>query len=212
MTQTRTPGQKARTQGPPRRPVGGLRASVRLTGRGGVVALFAACFLSLLLAAWTGWAMLADVVLVMTCGLVAGYTRPAGLRSVVVCPPLAFCAGSILAQLITAPDTFSALAGVLITLGTSTLWLLTGTVLTMAIALGRGWRPELPATVLGNLRVALRELRPRGDRWVERRLPATRDGAEPVARFSPSRNVKAPSHHGCCLRGSRQPSLPVTGA
>jgi hypothetical protein len=168
-----------------------------------VVALFAACFLSLLLAAWTGWAMLADVVLVMTCGLVAGYTRPAGLRSVVVCPPLAFCAGSILAQLITAPDTFSALAGVLITLGTSTLWLLTGTVLTMAIALGRGWRPELPATVLGNLRVALRELRPRGDRWVERRLPATRDGAEPVARFSPSRNVKAPSHHGCCLRGSR---------
>jgi hypothetical protein len=185
MTQTRMPGQKARTQGPLRRPAGGLRASVRLTGRGGVVALFAACFLSLLLAAWTGWAMLADVVLIMTCGLVACYTRPAGLRSVVVCPPLAFCAGSILAQLITAPDTFSALAGVLITLGTSTLWLFSGTVLTMAIALGRGWRPELLATMLGNLRVALRELRPRGDRWVERRLPATRDGAEPLARFSP---------------------------
>src|SRR5690349_15924534 len=146
MTQTRILGQKARTQGPPRRPAGGARAPVRLTGRGGVVALFAACFLSLLLAAWTGWAMLADVALVTTCGLVAGYTRPAGLRSVVVCPPLAFCTGSILAQLITAPDTFAALAGVLITLGTSTLWLFTGTVLTMAIAFGRGWRPELPAT------------------------------------------------------------------
>lgn len=184
MTQTRMPGHRARTQGPPRRPSRGSRASVRLTGRGGVVALFAACFLGLLLAAWTGWAMLADVVLVVTCGLVACYTRPAGLRSVVVCPPLAFCAGSILAQLITAPDTFSALAGVLVTLGTSTLWLFTGTVLTMAIALGRGWRPELPATVLGNLRVALRERRPRGDRWVERRLPATQDGAEPVARLS----------------------------
>ena len=167
MTQTRFPGQKARTQGPPRRPSGGSRASVRLTGRGGVVALFAACFLSLLLAAWTGWAMLADVVLVMTCGLVAGYTRPAGLRSVVVCPPLAFCAGSVLAQLITAPDTFSALAGVLVTLGTSTLWLFTGTVLTMAIALGRGWRPR--NGVVANLRVALRERRPRGDRWAERR-------------------------------------------
>ena len=190
MTQTRIAGQKARTQGPLRRPVGGPRASVRLTGRGGVLALFAACFLSLLLAAWTGWAMLADVVLVMTCGLVACYTRPAGLRSVVVCPPLAFCAGSILAQLITAPDTFSALAGVLITLGTSTLWLLTGTVLTMAIAFGRGWRPELAATVLGNLRVALRERRPRGDRWTERRLPATQDRAEPVARFSPSHTLK----------------------
>jgi hypothetical protein len=180
MTQTRIASQKARTRGTPRRPAGGARASVRLTGRGGVVALFAACFLSLLLAAWTGWAMLADVVLVMACGLVAAYTRPAGLRSVVVCPPLAFCAGSILAQLITAPDTFSALAGVLITLGTSTLWLFTGTLLTMAIAFGRGWRPELPATVLGNLRVALRERRPRGDRWIERRLPATRLSAPGV--------------------------------
>jgi len=174
MTQTRIPGQKARTQGPPRRTSGGPRAgsrvSVRLTGRGGVVALFAVCFLSLLLAAWTGWAVFAAVVFVMTCGLVACYTRPAGLRGVVVCPPLAFCTGSVLAQLITAPDAFSALAGVLITLGTSTLWLFTGTALTMAIALGRGWRPELPATVLGNLRVALRERRPRGERWVERRL------------------------------------------
>jgi uncharacterized protein DUF6542 len=169
MTQTRIPGQKARTQGTPRRTSGRSQAPVRLTGRGGVLALFAACFLSLLLAAWTGWAMSAAVAFVMTCGLVACYTRPAGLRSVIVCPPLAFCAGSILAQLITAPDTFSALAGVVITLGTSTLWLFTGTALTMAIALGRGWRPELPATVPGNLRVALRERRPRGDQWVERR-------------------------------------------
>src|SRR5581483_1193691 len=139
MTQTRITGLKARTQGPPRRTSGRSRASVRLTGRGGVVVLFAACFGSLLLAAGTGWAVLADVVFLMTCGLVACYTRPAGLRSVVVCPPLAFCAGSILAQLIVAPDTFSALAGVLVTLGTSTLWLFTGTALTMAIALGRGW-------------------------------------------------------------------------
>jgi Domain of unknown function (DUF6542) len=189
MTQTRDLGQKARMQGPPRRPSGGSRAgspagsraSVRLTGRGGVVALFTVCFLSLLLAAWTGWAVFAAVVFVVTCGLVACYTRPAGLRSVVVCPPLAFCTGSVLAQLISAPDTFSALAGVLVTLGTSTLWLFTGTALTMAIALGRGWRPVLAATVLGNLRVALRERRPRGDQWVDRRL----------ARFSPSHNVKS---------------------
>jgi hypothetical protein len=139
-----------------------------------VVALFAVCFLSLLLAAWTGWAVFAAVVFVMACGLVACYTRSAGLRSVVVCPPLAFCTGSVLAQLITAPDTFSALAGVLITLGTSTLWLFTGTALTMAIALGRGWRPELPATVLGNLRVALRELRPRGDRGSSGQLTGSR--------------------------------------
>ena len=160
MTQTRsvaqTPAQKARRPGPPRRTPGG---SVRLTGRGGVVALFAACFASLLIAAAAGWAVLADVVFVMTCGLVACYTRPGGLRSVVVCPPLAFCVGTILAQLIVAPDTFSALAGILVTLGSSALWLFTGTGLTTAIALGRGWRPQTVLSVLANLRTGLRESR-----------------------------------------------------
>jgi hypothetical protein len=162
MTQTRTRGQKARAQGPRSRSSGG---SVRLTGRGGVVVLFAACFGSLLLTAWTGWAVLADMVFVMTCGLVACYTKPAGLRSLAVCPPLAFCTGSVLAQLITAPDTFSALTGILVTLGGSALWLFTGTGLTLAIALGRGWRPELAARWLGNLRQA----RSRGDRRTEPR-------------------------------------------
>ena len=56
--------------------------------------LFAVCFLSLLIAAWTGWGILADVLFVMTCGLVACYTRASGLRAMVVCPPLAFFAGS----------------------------------------------------------------------------------------------------------------------
>jgi uncharacterized protein DUF6542 len=178
MTPTRSPGQKARTQAPPRRTSGG---SVRLTGRGGAVVLFAACFLSLLLAAASGWAVLADVVFVMACGLVACFTRPAGLRSVVVCPPLAFCAGSVLAQLITAADTFSALAGVLVTLGTSTLWLFTGTALTMATALGRGWRPQAVLSMLASLRLALRDTRPRGDQWIERRLRrlvVQQDGAD----------------------------------
>jgi hypothetical protein len=168
MTQTRTRGPKARTQGPPARTSGG---SVRLTGRGGVVALFAVCFVSLLFAAWTGWTVFACVVFVMACGLVACYIKPAGLRSLVASPPLAFCAGSVLAQLITASDTFSALTGILVTLGGSALWLFTGTGLTMAIAFGRGWRPELPARLLGSLRMALRDMRPRGDRWTGRRLP-----------------------------------------
>jgi uncharacterized protein DUF6542 len=172
MTQTRTPSPRARAQGTPARTSGG---SVRLTGRGGGVALFAVCFLSLLFAAWTGWAVVADVVFVMTCGLVSCYTKPAGLRSLVACPPLAFCAGSVLARLITAADTFSALTGILVTLGGSALWLFTGTGLTMAIAFGRGWRPELPGRLLGNLRAALRDVRPRGDRWTERRLPAGPD-------------------------------------
>jgi uncharacterized protein DUF6542 len=141
MTQTRAPGRNAATQGPsPRRRPG----SITLTGRGAAIALFAACFLGLLIAAWTGWDLLADVMFVMTSGLVACYTRASGLRRVVVCPPLAFFAGNVLAQLLTAPDAFSATTGILITLGISAPWLFTGTGLTVVIALGRGWRPDLP--------------------------------------------------------------------
>jgi hypothetical protein len=100
----------------------------------------------------------------MACGLVTCYTRVSGLRGVVVCPPLTFLAGSVLAQAITAADAFSAATGILITLGTSAPWLFTGTGLTVVIALGRGWRPEL--AVLANLREAVRDIRPRGHRWV----------------------------------------------
>jgi hypothetical protein len=106
---------------------------------------------------------------VMSCGLVTCYTRASGLRGLVVCPPLAFLAGSVLAQLITAVDAFAAATGILVTLGSSAPWLFTGTALTTAIALGRGWRPEFVTGKLANLRAALRDIRPRGDRWVERR-------------------------------------------
>jgi hypothetical protein len=176
MTQTRAPAKKA--QGPSRLEPAG---PIRLTGRGAVVALFAACFLSLLIAAWTGWSAFADVVFVMTCGVVACYTRVSGLRAVVVCPPLAFFAGTVLAQVLTAPDTFSAAEGILVTLGSSALWLFTGTALVVAIALGRGYRPGVPRFAvprfavprfavprpgvprLGRLRGALRDVWP--SRW-----------------------------------------------
>ena len=145
MTQTQAPGRKTGTHGlspPPR------SGSITLTGRGAAVVLFAACFCSLLIAAWTGWGLFANAEFVMICGLVACYTRDSGLRGVVVCPPLAFFAGSVLAQLLTAPDAFSAATGILITLGISAPWLFTGTGLTVLIALGRGWRPERLADLL----------------------------------------------------------------
>ena len=63
MTQTRAPRQKAGRQGPSRVR---LPRSIKLTGRGAVAALFAASFLDLLFAAWTGWATFADVTFVMT--------------------------------------------------------------------------------------------------------------------------------------------------
>jgi hypothetical protein len=62
----------------------------------------------------------------------------------VVCPPLAFLAGTVCAQLITAPGGFAAAEGILITLGSSAPWLFTGTVLTIVIAVGRGYRPSFP--------------------------------------------------------------------
>ena len=155
MTQTRTRGQKARTQGPPRRQPSG---AITLTGRGAVVALFAVCLLGLLITAWTGWSAIADVMFVTICGLVACYTRISGLRWPVVCPPLAFFTGTVLAQILTAPDTFSAAERILVTLGSSAPWLFAGTGLTAAIALGRGYRPETPW--LSHLQETLRDILP----------------------------------------------------
>jgi hypothetical protein len=141
MTQTRTPARPIGSRRPPRLEPSG---SVKLTGRGAVLGLFAASLLGLLLAAWTGWTALADAIFVMSCGVVAYYTRARGLSTVVVCPPLAFLAGLVCAELITAPDSFSAAEGILVTLATSAPWLFTGTALTIAIAFGRGYRPTMP--------------------------------------------------------------------
>jgi hypothetical protein len=115
-------------------------ASVRLTGRGAIVALFAGCFLSLLFAGWTGWSALADAVFVMGCGLVTYYTKASGLRQVVVCPPLVFFAACACSQALTSDGALSFLEGVLVTLGLAAPWLFTGTALAIVIAVGRGFR------------------------------------------------------------------------
>ena len=117
------------------------RASVRLTGRGALAALFALCFGTQLIAARTGWGTLAGAAFVCGCGAVTYYTRTSGLRAVVVAPPLLFLAGSACAQLLTAPGTFLAVEGILVTLAISAPWLFTGTALTVVVAIGRGYRP-----------------------------------------------------------------------
>jgi hypothetical protein len=162
MTQTRTPVRHpAGTRMPLHlRP----RGSVKLTGRGAVVVLFAVCLLGLLIADWTGWSAVGDALFLMNCGVVACYTKASGLRNVLVSPPLAFLGGAACAELITAPDTFSAATGVLITLGTSAPWLFTGTGLTLVIAISRGYRPDLSALaampVFASLADAIRDARP----------------------------------------------------
>jgi hypothetical protein len=131
-------------------------ASLRLTGLGAVAGLFAVSFAALLLAAWTGWIALADAAFVTGCGVVAYYTRLSGLRAVVVAPPLAFFAGCACAELLTAPDHFVALEEILITLGTGAPWLLTGTVLAIIVAFGRGFRLTMTGLRPGAVRGAAR--------------------------------------------------------
>jgi hypothetical protein len=148
MTQirTRTPDRQDHGSAPRLEP----RASVRLTGRGAIAALFALCFVTQLIAAWTGWGTLAGAAFVCGCGAVTYYTRTSGLRAVVVCPPLLFFAGAGCAQLLTAPGTFLAAEGLFVTLGTSTAWLFTGTALTIVVAVGRGYRPTRPRLPWGS--------------------------------------------------------------
>jgi hypothetical protein len=141
MTQTRarTPNRQGRRPAPRLQP----KASVRLTGRGALAAMFALCFGTQLIAAWTGWGTLAGAAFVCGCGAITYYTKTSGLRAVVVAPPLLFLAGSTCAQVLTAPGTFLAAERILVTLGTSAPWLFTGTALTIVVAIGRGWRPAL---------------------------------------------------------------------
>jgi hypothetical protein len=112
----------------------------RLTGRGAIVALFLLCFLSQLI----GWSVLADAAFVCGAGVVTYYTKFAGLRTVVVCPPLIFLAGLICAKALTSSGRFALAEGIVVTLGTAAPWLFAGTGLTIVIALGRGFRPAIP--------------------------------------------------------------------
>ena len=155
MTQTRVPAPAKTAQRPPRLEPA---AAFRLTGRGAIVALLAFCFVTQLFGAWTGWETLAGAAFVCGCGVITYYTRTSGLRAVVVSPPLLFLAGSVGAQIVTAPSAFLALEGILVTLGTLAPWLFTGTALTIVIAFGRGYRPRLagPRRVICGARDAWR--------------------------------------------------------
>jgi hypothetical protein len=153
MTQTRTPAPSrtsasSQTAAPAgtsqRRPRLEPAGPVRLTGRGALITLFVLSFLSLLMAAWTGWSTIADAAFVCGCGVVTYFTRASGLRTVVVSPPLLFFAGCVCAEAATSSGAFMAAEKILVTLGTSAPWLFTATALTVVVALNRGYRPRIP--------------------------------------------------------------------
>ena len=134
----------ARRAGPTRRASRrGVSATFRLTARGAVLGLFATCFLSLLLAAVTGWSAIPDIAFVGGCGAGAWYTKRGALLPLAVSPPLIFFTSCLLVQWITASGTFATLAGIFVTLGTSAPWLYLGTALTVVIGLYRGLGSEV---------------------------------------------------------------------
>jgi hypothetical protein len=134
-----------------RRRSGGRPASrpgERLTGRGGVLVVFAGCFLGLLVAEWANWGELAGAVFFMASSLTAYYVRPSGLLPVVVSPPLLFFAACALEKALISAGLLAAFSGTMVTLADSAGWLFAGTGLTILIALLRGLRSEVRALVL----------------------------------------------------------------
>jgi hypothetical protein len=144
MTQTRTRTPASSRQAPRSTPRLEPRASVRLTGRGAITALYILCFFTQLVADWANWGTLAGAAFVCLCGAVTYYTKTSGLRALVISPPLVFLAGCAFAQLLTSPGTFVAIEQTVVTLGQSAPWLFTAAVLAVVVAIGRGYRPALP--------------------------------------------------------------------
>jgi hypothetical protein len=125
----------------------------RLTGRGGVLVVFAACFAGLLVAKWANWGELADAVFFMASSLTAYYVRPGGLLPVVVSPPLLFFFACAIQQALTWSGLLATLSGTVVALANSAGWLFAGTGLTIAIGLLRGLSSEVRELI-----VALRSL------------------------------------------------------
>jgi hypothetical protein len=121
---------------------------MKLTGRGGLLMVFAACFLGLLVADWASWEELGDAVFFMASSLAAYYVRRGGLLPVVVSAPLLFFFASLLEKVLTSPGLLPALDETGDVLAGAATWLFAGTGLTVAIALLRGLRGEVSALVL----------------------------------------------------------------
>ncbi|WP_231330242.1 DUF6542 domain-containing protein [Actinomadura graeca] len=144
-------------------------APVTLTGRGGIVVMFATGLACALLSRWLGVGLLAGGGFAAGCALAAFATRPADLLTLAVSPPLVFFAATFTAVLVDTLGDGSLLrgltVGVLTSLAATAPWLFFGTLLVLVIGLFRG----LPANV--------RELR---GKLVGVRLFEKEENADPV--------------------------------
>jgi hypothetical protein len=117
------------------------------------------CLLGFFASGWLDTGIVAGVLFVLACAVMAWYVKPADLLSVVVCPPLVFFVACACAKAATSSGATSAAEGILLGLADTAPWLFGGTALTLVIALRRG------------LLADIRELRAdlRGDSGVPRR-------------------------------------------
>jgi hypothetical protein len=126
----------------------GRGPSGRLTARGGVVAVFVACFLGLLIADWAGWESLAFAVFFMASSLTVYYVRPGSLLPVLVSSPLLFFTAMLAEKFALASGPLPAFEGTVVSLADAAPWLLAGTALTLVIALCRGVVREIRTVVV----------------------------------------------------------------
>ncbi|HEY8481241.1 MAG TPA: DUF6542 domain-containing protein [Spirillospora sp.] len=115
---------------------------VTLTGRGGIVVMFAAGVVCGLLSRWFDAPMIAGAGFAIGCALAAFATRPADLLTLVVSPPLVFFAATLTAEIITTLGNGSLLrsvtVGVLTSLASTAPWLFFATALVVVVSLARG--------------------------------------------------------------------------
>jgi hypothetical protein len=130
-------------------------SSITLTGRGGIVIIFAAGLLAEFFGDVLHLGFLPGFGFAAACGLAAVTTRASDLLTLVVSPPLVFLVITVIGEFFGAlgerslPQ--SMLVGVVTTFASRAPWLFFGTVLAIVIGLPRG----LPATLR-----ALRSARP----------------------------------------------------
>lgn len=139
------------------------RGRIALTGRGAVAGMLLLFLISLLVATWLRWGVLAGASFVIGSVAAAWYTRPRDLLAVAVSPPLLFFCALVCVKALTAQGTviISTVEGTALTLANVAPWLFAGVILYLIVAWSRGLpqcvtelrhglRPDLPRPRAGS--------------------------------------------------------------
>ena len=139
------------------------RGRITLTGRGAIAGMLLLFLVSLLVANWLQWGVLAGASFVIGGVAAAWYTRPRDLLAVAVSPPLLFFCALVCVKALTAQGAviISTVEGTALTLANVAPWLFAGVILYLIVAWARGLpqcvtelrhglRPDLPRPRAGS--------------------------------------------------------------